>query len=498
VIGSSLPPSYKEHRDHFTNYLKTQSPLDVPLLDLQKKSVAAATAMKYSAIWDDMGLGKTAQALAKNELGNHDCTLILCPNNVKKVWVAEIEKFLGIRSNEIFVGKGADLINLPAVTCKKYRFIIFNYEALVVAGKYPKITPSVFTACTHHILDEAHAIRNAFTARFEVYFYHLLNNPADSLTLLTGTPIDRCINEVWPYMALIELNPHKKENDFFQYFPNLSVFSDRYAHASNLTGSIAYRGYQKQPFFEIKNIMGPKVIQRKIEEVVELPKLYTRDIMIPDHLFQEDMELIKNQFATAFHRVQSKVKLLDALERGVLEEAGDKALKIVQKIRSNIAIQKVVWTVDMAIKYFKFTGPTIIFSEFIEPLNEIGRLLKEQGYSSVKAIGKGMKMAEREWNIKDFKAGKHEFLLATFGAMSEGENLQYSQNIIFNDLSWQPLVIKQATRRVWRIGQDKECHVIQMLCSADAVVQRIVSSKQEMVGQFEQFLVDIKEENGYI
>ena len=210
------------------------------------------------------------------------------------------------------------------------------------------------------------------------------------------------------------------------------------------------------------------------------------------------MDSLRKQFASAFHRVQSKVKLLDALERGVLEESGDKALRIVQKIRSSIAIQKVEWTVDMAIKYFKFSGPTIIFSEFIEPLNEIGRLLKGQGYSSVKAIGKGMKMAEREWNIKDFKDGKHEFLLATFGAMSEGENLQYARNIIFNDLSWQPLVIKQATRRVWRIGQANECHVTQMLCSADATVQRIVSDKQEMVGKFEEFLVDIKQENGYI
>ena len=96
VIGNSLPPLFHEHRAYLDNYLSKTSPLDAPLLELQKKSVAAATALKYSAIWDDMGLSKTAQALAKNELGNHDCTLILCPNNVKKVWVAEIEKYLGI------------------------------------------------------------------------------------------------------------------------------------------------------------------------------------------------------------------------------------------------------------------------------------------------------------------------------------------------------------------------------------------------------------------
>ena len=498
VVGHSLPPNYEEHRAYFDDYLKRQSPLLSPLLELQKKSVASATAMRYSAIFDDMGLGKTAQALAKNELGMHQCTLIFCPNNVKKVWVHEIEKFLGIQKKDILVCKGADIISLPPSVAKKYRFILFNYEALVVANKHPKIVPAIFTQCTHHILDECHALRNALTTRFSVYLYHLMNNPVDSLTLLTGTPIDRCINEIWPYMALLDINPHKEHHPFLSYFPNVSVFSDRYAIASQNRDQISWKGYQKRSFFEIKHILGPKVIQRKIEEVVELPPLNTREVLIPDHLFKEDMEDLSRQFVAALSRIHSKSKLLDALERGTLEESGDKALRIMQGIRVKVALEKTLWTAEMAIRYYKDSGPTIIFSEFTQPLEELRLLLKREGYSAVKVQGKHMKMVQREWNIAEFKGGRHEFLLATFGAMSEGENLQYCNNIVFNDLSWQPLVIKQATRRVWRIGQSKECNAIQMLCTADKAVQRVLAGKQDMVGRFEQFLVEIKEENGYI
>ena len=469
------------------------------MLEVQKKSVAAAAAMRFSLLFDDMGLGKTAQALAIDILNRNQNTLIFCPNNVKKVWLHEIEKFTGIPSKKVFIGSGADIITLPASFALKYRYIIFNYEALVVAYKTPKApTPGIFTACTHHILDEAHNFRNPRTQRFRAYLKFLGKGSVKNLTVLTGTPIDRCINEVWPYMAMLDSNPSVKERPFLEYFSNFSKFSDRYAILANQYTKqghtvAKHKGYRKNAVHEIENMMGRKAIQRKIEDVVELPKVHKREIFLLDNLFEEDMAKISYQFKAAFMNISKSKKLYNDFIAG---KTDDGRIAAAQAARVKLAKEKVKWTYDMAVKYLKICDKIIIFSEFIEPLKMFESLAKT--YRVKYAIGRDMKLSEREKSVEEFKEGGADFLLATFGALSEGENLQKCQCMIMNDLPWQPLVITQASRRIWRIGQEKECHIVQMTCSADNALKKILENKQEMVRVFEGQLANIKEEYGYL
>ena len=498
VIGSCLPKHFKEEREYYGNWLQTNSPLNHPLLEVQKKSVAAAAALKFSLIWDDMGLGKTAQALAVDKLCHHENTVIFCPNNVKKVWMAEIVKFTGENTKNVYVGSGSDLPVLPSVFVRKFRYLIFNYEALMVAGKTPKAPiPAVFKVCTHHILDEAHNFRNPRTQRFRAYLKYLGEGLVKSLTVLTGTPIDRCINEVWPYLAMLDMNPLVERKEFFNYFSNFSKFSDRYAipvprPTKYGTSVTTHKGYRKNVFHEIENIIGPRAIQRKIQDVVELPKVNFREVFLQNHLFKEDMSKVSQQFSAAFGMIHSNKRMYKDFMSG---GDGDSTIAAVQSLRVNLAKQKIRWAYDMAVKYLEFAGKVIIFSEFIEPLRMFEKLAKE--YTVSYAIGKDMTLAERDSSVKAFKDGGVDFLLATFGALSEGENLQQCQCMIMNDLPWQPLVVTQASRRIWRIGQKKECHIVQMECAADKVLKRIITSKQDMIHEFETQLENIKQKYDY-
>ena len=100
----------------------------------------------------------------------------------------------------------------------------------------------------------------------------------------------------------------------------------------------------------------------------------------------------------------------------------------------------------------------------------------------------------RDANLQKFLLGKTKFLLTTYGVLSEGVNLQQFNNLLLNDLPWQSLTIKQAIRRIWRIGQKKACFVIQVLCTPDEVVQKIVTEKEKMVLSVEELLAQGKQE----
>ena len=499
-VGTDCTPQdYSKIRQLVTKSLEQSSPFPRhELLPIQKLSVASCVALGFRCLFDDMGLGKTAQSLAMDTLEGHKNTLIFCPNNIKTVWEFELYKFLNVQTHEIYIGKGSDLTHLPDKIAKKYRYIIFNYEALISAAKTHRIIPSVFRVCTHHILDEAHYFRNALSRRYMAYLHFLTSQKPQtvkSLTILTGTPVDRSIVELWPYFTLLDHNPRVPGQPFRKFFGNYSVFSCRYAETRGIN---QWRGYKEQMLPEIFNMMGPRFTQRKIEEVVELPKLNKYTIDIPNkHLPNIDMDDSIKRFKKAFALIHKSTKMAKAFDDGL--ESDDSFMRITQKLRCDIAKAKAPLSFETAKEYRKFTNkPLLIFFEFITPLLIFEKHATMANYKTLNVYGKGMHNADREHNLAQFKEERHDFLLATYGVLSEGVNLQQFNCLILNDLPWQPLTINQTIRRVWRIGQKQECYVISMMCKADSVVLNTVTNKQTMVSKIENMFSLKKREWGLV
>lgn len=491
----SFQPALRKKVLDFFETEQSKKVLNYELLNIQKKSVAQALSYRYCCIFDDMGIGKTAQALAINTLGGHSTTLILCPNNVKKVWVHEIEKFTGIKAAQVYIGSGRDLVTLPPRIAQRYKFIIFNYESLVVAGKTPKILPSVFQVCSHHILDEAHYLRNAYSKRFMTYLNFLAKAPIHTLTILTGTPIDRCINEFWVYLSMMDLNPHgNRQRKFLNTYQNSCIFSEEFAEPR---GENTFRGYKKDKLPALSDMLGGRFIQRKIQEVVELKPFRFQEVFLPNSYFPNlDMKECVKRFKRVFSLIQKSNSKSDDFEKG--EAASDDFIKAAQKIRSELSCVKVKYSYAMAKKYLQSVGPTIVFFEFVQPLHIFAEYARREGLESLKVTGTGMKLHERQDSVRVFKQGQTPFLLATYGAMREGENLQQFQAMVMNCIPWQPLVLAQAQRRIWRIGQAKESYCVLMLCNGDAVVRNVVTNKQKMIQDIEKVFANIKLKEGLI
>ena len=483
-----LPEWYDSARKDFDHYLAHHTPLKHPLLDIQKNSVAHAVASKYTAIFDDMGSGKTAQALAISVLGGHQHTMIVCPNFLKDNWIHEIKKFTDTPLSQIFIGKGQDLVRLPSTLTTNFKFFIFNYEAGPVAIKTPEIFPPALKACSHLIFDEVHAIKNALTKVYQSWFYFLSQKPPNQLTMLSGTPFDRYIGELYAYFQLLDLNPSVDGNPFTTTYPNICHWEQRFAKPRGSGDS--YFSYIPSELPIVRNIFGRRPVRRDILDVVELPPLKNQEIELPNHLFDgAKMQELQDKF-------QKALALMHTSEKRKLTEKEMGSMGAIQNIRVDISHRKVPYTSQMTEKYIQAYGPVVVFFEFIKPMEQFIDGFKKKGYQA-EMIHSKVNENDQRIILDRFKEKELHVIAATFGTLAEGVNLQVSNTVIFNDLPWRPLLVSQAERRVWRIGQNRPCFQVSMFCSVDIFIRRNIYMKTEYIEDLYGILKHIKQQQKF-
>ena len=237
-------------------------------------------------------------------------------------------------------------------------------------------------------------------------------------------------------------------------------------------------------------MFGARVVHRKIEKIVELKPLNIEVREICPEGVDENETLEK--FQRAFVLISKSKDKMKEWDKGI--ETSDMFLKIVQKLRHDIAMGKVPWTAQAAFEYYEEYGPTIIFSEFVEPVEQLASKFRNIFGLESLVIRGDIPLSERNNRVTTFKEGKTPFLIATYGVLSEGENLQMSCSMVLNDLPWQPLVIKQAQRRIWRIGQKQECFCYVVKAKSDYFVERALKMKGGMISKIEADFTNIQKD----
>jgi TATA-binding protein-associated factor len=94
---------------------------------------------------------------------------------------------------------------------------------------------------------------------------------------------------------------------------------------------------------------------------------------------------------------------------------------------------------------------------------------------------------ERAKIVEKFsKEDKPWVLLLNYKIGSEGLNLQACNNAVFTDLCWNASGMKQAARRFWRIGQEKEVHCYYLLVenSIESRMMEICEDKADAMKKY--------------
>lgn len=175
--------------------------MTVQLFDHQKEGIAFLTEKQHGLLAFEQGLGKTLVAIrAFTEVLHRnacDRMLVICPNSLKRNWVAEIEKFADGVTCEIAEGTPARRKAVFAES--KARVLITSYET--ARTEHRAITAFLKRQRTALTLDESHATKNwhSLTSTAARYFAP----HARYRWLLSGTPVTNNATDLYTQFEIM-------------------------------------------------------------------------------------------------------------------------------------------------------------------------------------------------------------------------------------------------------------------------------------------------------
>lgn len=123
----------------------------------------------------------------------------------------------------------------------------------------------------------------------------------------------------------------------------------------------------------------------------------------------------------------------------------------------------------------------LVFSQFTSMLGLIAAELKRREISFFYLEG-STSIEDRSEYVRKFNAGQGDVFLISLKAGGTGLNLTGADMVIHYDPWWNPAVEEQATDRAYRIGQEKNVHVIKLLTrgTIEEKIYKLQKRKQEL------------------
>jgi superfamily II DNA or RNA helicase len=397
---------------------------------------------------DEMGLGKTLQTLAWIQLGRTDEShrgkpaLIICPTSLVENWREEAAKFTP--DLKVVTLHGTDR-HRKWKSIEKCDIIITSYALMRRdIEKHLDFTYSIA------ILDEAQHIKNRATQNS----LSAKKIKADHRLVLTGTPIENGVTDLWSIMDYLMPGYLGHHKDFREYYelPILNGGND---------------GEHAQA--KLRRKLHPFLLRRMKKHVAkDLPPKIER--IAPCKLTQDQHKVYKQLLE------DSKNKIAEMVEKEGFNKSRMEILKTLLRLRqtcNHIDLLK--------LEGVKSKNPSAKMELFFELLNEAmdskHRVLVFSQFTSMLAILKE-EMDERkiqycylDGSTKDRQDVVRKFnkdhsvpvFLMSLKAGGTGLNLTGADMVIHFDPWWNPAVEDQATDRAHRIGQKRTVYSVKLI-----------------------------------
>jgi len=473
----------------------------------QKEGIYFCTISSRAIIADEPGLGKTMQAIiAADILYKDGKIIIICPRTLVGNWANEINKVIGycdpkesmksiLKKSPIYIASGFSYEPIP----DDKKWIICGYSQFTPDSKndVAKRTWSQYflsgIKIDTLILDEAHRVKNPKANRTRNI--RMLSKKCHNLIMLSGTLMLNNIEELWSPLNMISPNdfPHRKSfcDKYMKSFDMNIKKKTKYGTVLPLTIK-KYYGIKNEN--ELKNIIRPFIIRRlKSDVFAQLPP--KSRVFIPLQLPIEHKKEYDQMYEDFVEYLIRKGELDRALK-------ASRAVQLVQSMAlmefiSSIKAYMAEDIIDELLTY----GKVVAFCHYKSSADILYNLFKDRAYK----ITGDIMLGKRQLSIDEFKRSSiNNLLILTYGAGSEGFNLEEASNMVMIDFNWVPAVMLQAEDRIHRITS-KDPVTIRYLYiddTIDGIIYRAVTDKLTSIDRImsmdkniiEDFSAKLKEE----
>ncbi|GMT28082.1 hypothetical protein PFISCL1PPCAC_19379 [Pristionchus fissidentatus] len=425
---------------------------------------------------DEMGLGKTIQStsLLSSLSSIHDLHgpfLVVVPLSTMAAWQKEIGQWAGSLNMVTYMGDMSS------------REFIRQYEWYAAGGKKMKIN---ICLTTYEILikdksflggvdwaalmvDEAHRLKNDDSLLYKC----LSNFRTDFRLLITGTPLQNSMKELWALLHFIMPDEFPSWEDF-----------DR-AHAEVDHKGISSLHKKLEPYLlrrvkkDVEKSLPPKLEQILRVDMTREQKQFYKWILTKN--YKDLSKGVKGSINGFVNLVMELKKCCNhaSLVRQYDDFVNDPAGRLQQLLKSS---GKLI-LLDKLLCRLRDTGHRVlIFSQFVMMLDILQEYLKLRRFATQRLDG-SMRADLRKQALDHFNAeGSTDFcFLLSTRAGGLGINLATADTVIIFDSDWNPQNDLQAMSRAHRIGQTKTVNIYRLVTRGSVEEEIVERAKRKLV-----------------
>lgn len=439
------------------------------LYPYQREGVRKAFLAGRSIIADEMGLGKTVQAIATAELfrkyGMVENVLVVCPTSLKYQWSKEIEKFTG---NSVTVVEGHHLARRKIYEERKSFYSVVSIHSL--ANDLKTLGEMHFDMV---VVDEIQRLKNWDTKLSQ----NLRRLSSDYTVVLSGTPLENKIEELYSVMEFVDpycLGP------YYTFMQNSVVRSD--------SGKVV----QYKNLNSVSEQIGGRMIRRRKADVaLQMPPRTDTILYVPmteeQAQIHDEAQTTVAQLVLKWNRMhflsdKDRNRLLLNLSR--MRMVCDSTFILDQASRYDNKVEECINLIMNVIA--GGDGKVVVFSQWERMTRLIAAELEKRGVEFEYLHG-GVPSHKRRTLTENFTENPDSRVFISTDAGSTGLNLQVASTLINVDLPWNPAVLEQRVARIYRIGQQSNIQVINMV-APNSIEERMLGTLRFKTSLFEGVL----------
>ncbi|KAM2542212.1 hypothetical protein TB2_021671 [Malus domestica] len=427
---------------------------------------------------DEMGLGKTIQTISliaylienKAVTGPH---LIVAPKAVLPNWVNEFATWAPSIAAVLYDGRQDERKAMKEELSGegKFNVLITHYDLIMRDKQFLKKINWYYL-----IVDEGHRLKNHECALAQT----LAGYDMQRRLLLTGTPIQNSLQELWSLLNFLLPHIFNSVQNFEDWFN--APFADR--------GSISLTDEEQLLIIRrLHHVIRPFILRRKKDEVEKFLPGKSQVILKCD---MSAWQKVYYQQVTDVGRVgldngSGKSKSLQNLTMQLRKCCNHPYLfvgdyNMWRKEEIIRASGKFELLDRLLPKLYKAGHRILLFSQMTRLMDILEIYMQLHDFKYLRLDG-STKTEERGTLLKKFNAPDSPyfmFLLST-RAGGLGLNLQTADTVIIFDSDWNPQMDQQAEDRAHRIGQKKEVRVF-VLVSVGSIEEVILERAKQKMG----------------